>query len=226
MNTILALKGTVSTHGRPKAAASACAHEHGQGPGFNTQPPEGGCLRVSLLGCRCNRFNTQPPEGGCLRRPQKANRQNRFNTQPPEGGCRKSLQEPAKRGGFNTQPPEGGCTATPPAAFMPLQFQHTAARRRLLSALNWRERYFLVSTHSRPKAAAHNYFPELITSPVSTHSRPKAAAAADSGGAGSGDGFNTQPPEGGCPPARIAPVSIISFNTQPPEGGCWQSGWP
>ena len=32
--------------------------------------------------------------------------------------------------------------------------------------------------------------------------------------------FNTQPPEGGCIPARSPAQSCRSFNTQPPEGGC------
>ena len=56
----------------------------------------------------------------------------RFNTQPPEGGChaRHQLQHGAHQG-FNTQPPEGGC--------------HRGIALRLVS---------VVSTHSRPKAAA------------------------------------------------------------------------
>ena len=60
----------------------------------------------------------------------------------------------ATKPSFNTQPPEGGCT-----------------RRDKERAL------CLVSTHSRPKAAASNYihFPAWLG--VSTHSRPKAAAS-------------------------------------------------
>ena len=33
--------------------------------GFNTQPPEGGCLLVQIRHTRIEGFNTQPPEGGC-----------------------------------------------------------------------------------------------------------------------------------------------------------------
>ena len=55
---------------------------------------------------------------------------------------------------FNTQPPEGGCAQ----AAIPDSVK-------------------TVSTHSRPKAAAHlNVFEHAIEY-VSTHSRPKAAAA-------------------------------------------------
>ena len=56
----------------------------------------------------------------------------------------------------------------------------------------------MVSTHSRPKAAARtrNYLQTLIVS------------------------FNTQPPEGGCKVKRVGCSDKIRFNTQPPEGGC------
>ena len=33
-------------------------------------------------------------------------------------------------------------------------------------------------------------------------------------------GFNTQPPEGGCFALDSVQIQVISFNTQPPEGGC------
>ena len=53
-------------------------------------------------------------------------------------------------------------------------FQHTAARRRLLS--NREDRHLTeVSTHSRPKAAAIIADSLDIVFNVSTHSRPKAA---------------------------------------------------
>ena len=58
-----------------------------------------------------------------------------------------------------------------------VMFQHTAARRRLpyLILRNYIQR--MVSTHSRPKAAA-GYLPSCVKRDgVSTHSRPKAAAS-------------------------------------------------
>ena len=54
-------------------------------------------------------------------------------------------------------------------------FQHTAARRRLAKHLVFAHGLFLVSTHSRPKAAGHKF--QLCMSPMTR--------------------FNTQPPEGG-----------------------------
>ena len=77
---------------------------------------------------------------------------------------------------FNTQPPEGGCPW--PQCDRPggHRFQHTAARRRLPAALELARTYGLVSTHSRPKAAASLVEQRGPQSGVSTHSRPKAAA--------------------------------------------------
>ena len=80
-------------------------------------------------------------------------------------------------------------------------FQHTAARRRLHERFNTRFRVKLVSTHSRPKAAA--------SSSTSINSLQKC--------------FNTQPPEGGCSHNGFSDYVTIRFNTQPPEGGCMRS---
>ena len=78
----------VSTHSRPKAAAlsgvlllSSRVFQHTAArrrlPGeciaapahrcsFNTQPPEGGCMRGGLRCLIFSSFNTQPPKGGCF----------------------------------------------------------------------------------------------------------------------------------------------------------------
>ena len=56
----------------------------------------------------------------------------------------------------------------------------------------------VVSTHSRPKAAAVQTKKTLLPYPVSTHSRPKAAARTQALVWIVPQGFNTQPPEGGC----------------------------
>ena len=55
-----------------------------------------------------------------------------------------------------------------------IQFQHTAARRRLHGGGGSGHKK-LVSTHSRPKAAAQSGSPSPLPNGVSTHSRPKAA---------------------------------------------------
>ena len=102
----------VSTHSRPKAAATPGSSPRHAGGGFNTQPPEGGCKY------RCGTLPTSSS----------------FNTQPPEGGCSGNKSGRLASASFNTQPPEGGC-----------------ARCRCAPACA------AVSTHSRPKAAAHRH---------------------------------------------------------------------
>ena len=56
----------VSTHSRPKAAASSCVSSASRRASFNTQPPEGGCWTNCPITNAVERFNTQPPEGGCI----------------------------------------------------------------------------------------------------------------------------------------------------------------
>ncbi len=77
------------------------------------------------------------------------------------------------------------------------RFQHTAARRRLVSKLSFIPGGKDVSTHSRPKAAGATVTKVRIMLIVSTHSRPKAAGSRAYGLVTQGASFNTQPPEGG-----------------------------
>ena len=146
-----------------------------------------------------NGFNTQPPEGGCTIDKDGVIHGEGFNTQPPEGGCQGVATQQHTLGGFNTQPPEGGCRLRHYCFERKNGFQHTAARRRLLDFVHWLEvwqlfqhtaarrrlpslvlkqlPFWIVSTHSRPKAAAVIYYVLWLTYKVSTHSRPKAAAS-------------------------------------------------
>ena len=121
----------VSTHSRPKAAAQSFDLPGHATLGFNTQPPEGGCVAGQVNTCQRVGFNTQPPEGGCSAFVNSKLKSSGFNTQPPEGGCggpgrarqhtdvsthsrpkaaalrEGAIEEAAES--FNTQPPEGGC---------------------------------------------------------------------------------------------------------------------
>ena len=78
-------------------------------------------------------------------------------------------------------------------------FQHTAARRRLLSVvllgLN-----NPISFNTQPPEGGCVLEPVIVSIPfiVSTHSRPKAAAGGKIQLAQFNQRFNTQPPEGGC----------------------------
>ncbi len=80
---------------------------------------------------------------------------------------------------------------------MNLEFQHTAARRRLVAAYRPGRAWMFVSTHSRPKAAGQVFYTKNQARLVSTHSRPKAAGRQD----------------------NCLPLQVACFNTQPPEGG-------
>ena len=143
--------------------------------GFNTQPPEGGWRLPLKTGFYLLSFNTQPPEGGwlsnrfCLRRPsafQHTAARRRLVSQTAPVINAEGFQHTAARRRlaifhhkndlcrrFNTQPPEGGWSKM--ANILPafLMFQHTAARRRLEITRVDLAHDFLVSTHSRPKAA-------------------------------------------------------------------------
>ena len=77
-----------------------------------------------------------------------------FNTQPREGGCFERMDKLYISHCFNTQPREGGC----------------------LIFSNIHDTIFIVSTHSRAKAAAGGLTKKSSKIPVSTHSRAKAAA--------------------------------------------------
>ena len=76
-------------------------------------------------------------------------------------------------------------------------FQHTAARRRLGSNKLKYPLFYLVSTHSRPKAAGYCKNRQQNHNNVSTHSRPKAAGLRFWQVCAAVCCFNTQPPEGG-----------------------------
>ena len=122
----------VSTHSRPKAAASESRHNSSARiVSTHSRPKAAARFRLEYKS-NCYSFNTQPPEGGCV-----------YLTLTVLSLC-----------GFNTQPPEGGCATGIVETFNLVTFQHTAARRRLQNFLDYSTIQQLVSTHSRPKAAA------------------------------------------------------------------------
>ncbi len=78
---------------------------------------------------------------------------------------------------FNTQPRGGGCRLAPALPPPLLEFQHTAARRRLPRFWLSSKLRSSVSTHSRAEAAAApEYRDQNHPYDVSTHSRAEAAA--------------------------------------------------
>ena len=77
-----------------------------------------------------------------------------------------------------------------------------------------------VSTHSRPKAAEIAFNLELKYGSVSTHSRPKAAGYAMYQGAEESRVFQHTAARRRLPKRTTALHPRLGFNTQPPEGGC------
>ena len=180
-------------------------------PCFNTQPHEGGCMTALTSSTSNWSFNTQPHEGGCFKPKYRSTLTFCFNTQPHEGGCVSEANlalstevsthsrtkaaalvhadNPAFAKSFNTQPHEGGCFSALVRITLSPQFQHTAARRRLLIDEAAFHEDLAVSTHSRTKAAARFASLQYCT-PL---------------------GFNTQPHEGGCVPNMDTKYNEVEF---------------
>ena len=206
--------GAVSTHSRPKAAGSFCQIRKDQIICFNTQPPEGGWM----AGYYAQEDKAQFQHTAARRRlvhliPNLCRPQNvSTHSRPKAAGyysCgifyfRDGFQHTAARRrldtdyipalhttiSFNTQPPEGGW------GFVSKQ-----------------ERAFLVSTHSRPKAAGFIVISLIVGQEVSTHSRPKAAGTVWAIPHWSLPCFNTQPPEGGWDNSNGEPLLYITVST-------------
>ena len=86
----------------------------------------------------------------------------------------------------------------------------------------------VVSTHSRPKAAAITLCNLYQSQIVSTHSRPKAAATTFSARLSKNPCFNTQPPEGGCQSAGIISkqTTFVSTHSRPKAAAIVRGGHP
>ena len=126
------------------------------------------------------------------------------HSRPKAAGCHLAAAA-ATRTRFNTQPPEGGWLSLLQTRRNILRFQHTAARRRLVS-----DGYVQAFCHERfntqPPEGGWVYAVcmRYVYGSVSTHSRPKAAGV-----------------------ARVYCFSFsICFNTQPPEGGWLSDSYP
>ena len=135
-----------------------------------------------------------------------------FNTQPPEGGWALACVLQYELQSFNTQPPEGGWGQFWGGAFPICEFQHTAARRRLVLCFWGAMIMYPVSTHSRPKAAGLVSATLRFTCATFQHT----AARRRLGDGYSrlqvlNQGFNTQPPEGGWITKQAAPIGEWTF---------------
>ena len=140
-----------------------------------------------------------------------------FNTQPPEGGCTEFFHVKIQGTVSTHSRPKAAAVGNATQKNKRLTFQHTAARRRLPKTIKGKLSPIIVSTHRRPKAAAHKIkITKLTFKTVSTHSRPKAAAAIPKMFRWDTHGFNTQPPEGGCiNPKQVPWRIVVSTHSRP-----------
>ena len=99
---------------------------------------------------------------------------------------------------FNTQPPEGGWVLSEPKAYPDTRFQHTAARRRLVSRL-WAKDKFGGFNTQPPEGGWLLY--RQKTEPETS--------------------FNTQPPEGGWAWLGVAAQDdvLVSTHSRPKAAG-------
>ena len=217
-------KWGVSTHSRPKAAARRPAPPHSPPPVSTHSRPKAAAPNIQK-GKHNRRFQHTAARRRLRHKKPCFVVKSGFNTQPPEGGCSSlvtvlsaiaSFQHTAARRRLHavhlTVPPHG-------------QFQHTAARRRLQLQIVDLKDLIVVSTHSRPKAAASGT-PDEAANNVFQHTAARRRLPVAGLYFQFRFCFNTQPPEGGCIQNSGTLFRTYGFNTQPPEGGCSLSQKP
>ena len=166
----------VSTHSRPKAAGFSVSKEPKRNNLFQLTAARRRLAGISCIHCSRSWFqltaarrrlvSTGAPKTASRiwfqltaarrrlgNRPSSPPWHSRFNSQPPEGGWASVNKVSSSISSFNSQPPEGGWLWT----------------------FSGRTVDYVVSTHSRPKAAGSEAAWLLSLKGVSTHSRPKAA---------------------------------------------------
>ena len=145
--------------------------------GFNTQPPEGGCSKITLFSFLKSLFQHTATRRWLPLILLGFSPQISVSTHShPKVAAISFHYKISFCCCFNTQPPEGGCKAKVSYNTARRWFQHTATRRWLPLVGSVRDFMSFVSTHSHPKVAA--------LYPI----RPWWTYLS----------FNTQPPEGGC----------------------------
>ena len=123
----------VSTHSRPKAAGIVDRQVFERRDVSTHSRPKAAGLNPPLRRVWCFVSTHSRPKAAGPNRRSRNNRRRSFNTQPPEGGWGKRRYALIKGLSFNTQPPEGGWRPSNDQLRRHYAFQHTAARRRLVS---------------------------------------------------------------------------------------------
>ena len=144
----------VSTHSRPKAAAYFLVKNATLEKFQHTAARRRLRLAIDEHFGKLKMFQHTAARRRLHRAKQKPRLDDCFNTQPPEGGCNANnsgLQYSSK---FQHTAARRRLRATNETSTLSAKFQHTAARRRLHELSSHWQRFIIVSTHSRPKAAA------------------------------------------------------------------------
>ena len=165
----------VSTHSRPKAAGFHRQDCISAFKGFNTQPPEGG-WDGKFFKHLINKVST--------------------HSRPKAAGPRAAGQN-RRRISFNTQPPEGGWWQGCSGCRLSYEFQHTAARRRLVPRKNLSLTIKMFQHTAARRRLDQQYSPAYLI-----------------------QRFNTQPPEGGWLQRRVAALDGgVSTHSRPKAAG-------
>ena len=100
----------VSTHSRPKAAAKAVNHRHTLAAVSTHSRPKAAAVKEHFFRILRCCFNTQPPEGGCKQHAVAVGDVAAVSTHSRPKAAAAALNKPSNSlCCFNTQPPEGGC---------------------------------------------------------------------------------------------------------------------
>ena len=234
----------VSTHSRPKAAGTLRLWNLMAGSRFNTQPPEGGwSIQAERIRLQYHvSTHSRPKAAGLGFRNVWVIFQVSTHSRPKAAGVILFAHR-LNISCFNTQPPEGGWERLGIVAKDALQFQHTAARRRLgLACSNGftyakfqhtaaRRRLALTTLGDCKSDSCFNTQPPeggwRVNIPAMSemfrtqfqHTAARRRLGILSHQCYLKSCFNTQPPEGGWGFAALNHSIISCFNTQPPEGG-------
>ena len=168
----------VSTHSRPKAAASACNLILYNIICFNTQPPEGGCL-YPPVSYNINGVSTHSRPKAAAVMVTQDNNYNLVSTHSRPKAAAVSYLNHINLFQVSTHSrPKAAANIHKQCAPCNDWFQHTAARRRLrtfMCGFYWSKKCFNTQP---PEGGCHIKSAVRFCYNVSTHSRPKAAAHA------------------------------------------------
>ena len=170
----------------------------GERSSFNTQPPEGGCIKPGFK-CLAEVVSTHShpkvaasiitkpkflnlvsthshpkvaaASGGTHRNPLRQFQHTATRRWLPSAGL-----SAVAASSFNTQPPEGGCPFQTAKVAVSCRFNTQPPEGGCAEQAVKTVFQLKVSTHSHPKVAAIQYLDVLQEAAVSTHSHPKVAA--------------------------------------------------